>query len=74
VGHNIKTNEALMNLDEANDKLGVEHKDGLVFPRVLAVQVDAVQHVLDQHVCDDGQQDSVFEPKYKLKSIFTNFG
>ncbi len=39
-------------LGEADGKLGVEHEDCLVVPRVLAVQVNTVQGVLDQGVGD----------------------
>jgi hypothetical protein len=39
-------------LGEADGKLGVEHEDCLVVPRVLTVQVNAVQGVLDQGVGD----------------------
>ena len=41
-------------------------KPHLVLPWVLAVQVDAVQDVLDQGVEHDGEQDRVLEPEHQL--------
>lgn len=53
-------------LDEADDQLGVEHEHGFVFPRVLAVEVDAVQHVLDQRVGHDREQNGVLKAEHEL--------
>lgn len=41
------------------EELRVEHVDGLVVPRVLALQVDGVQQVLDEGGQDHGEQDGV---------------
>ena len=49
----LKTKMIENYFDESNGKLGVKHKNCLVVPRVLAVQVDAVQDVLDQGVGDN---------------------
>ncbi len=55
------------NLHKSDGQFSVEHENGLVVPRILAVQVDAVQDVLDQRVGDDRQQDSVLKTKDQLE-------
>lgn len=55
------------NLHKSDGQFSIEHENGLVVPRILAVQVDAVQDVLDQRVGDDRQQDSVLKTKDQLE-------
>jgi len=52
--------------DQSDGQLSVEHKHCLVLPRVLAVQVDGVEDVLDQGVHDNGEQDGVLKAKDQL--------
>ena len=54
-------------LDKSDRKFCVEHEDGLVVPRVLAVKVDAVQDVLDDGVGHDCEEHSVLETEHQLK-------
>lgn len=53
-------------LDKADKQLGVEHEHGLVLPRILRVEVDRVEDILDHQVNHDGQQDGVLEPEHEL--------
>ena len=56
-------------LDKPNGELRVEHEDGFVVPRVLAVEVDAVKDVLDEGVGDDREQHGVLEAEDQLKIV-----
>ena len=64
--HDHEEEDVQENLDEADEQLGVEHEDGLVLPRVLAVKVDRVEDVLDDGVDHDGEQDGVLEAEHEL--------
>ena len=53
-------------LDETNDKLCVQHENGLVLPRVFTVQIDSVQDVFDQGVGHNRQEDGVLKAERQL--------
>lgn len=53
-------------LDEANDKLSVQHEDCLALPGSFTVEVNGVEEILDQGVDNDGNQDGVLKTKHQL--------
>lgn len=64
--HNGHEGDVQEHFDEACEELSVEHVDGLVVPRILTLQVDGVQNVLDEGRQNHSQQDGILESKNKL--------
>lgn len=64
--HDNKEKDVEQNLDETNEKFSVQHKNGLVLPRILTVKVDGMQDILDKGIDYDGEKDGIFKPEHQL--------
>ena len=62
--HDDKEQDVEQNLDESNEEFSVEHKNGLVLPRILTVKVNGVEDILDEGIDDNSEKDGILESKH----------
>jgi len=54
------------NPEEAEHEITIEHEDALILPRVVTLQVDRVQQVLEERADHSDKQDGVLEAEHQL--------